>query len=326
VEQLAFYCVCDRNHFLGLVGLINSLRIVGHHETVYVLDCGLEQWQRELLEPEAVLAPSEREAPPYLLKHALPLERPAEVMVLADVDIIFTNTIRALVTQAEQTQKPVLFLNDRTDRFHREWDSLGFGAPVPHPYVATGQFVLPLGPGMSFLGMFEQGLRRLDVSRTLVNPRARPTDPFYYPEMDVLNAMVGTAFPLDSFTLAARTTTSYWPFPGLRVEDAQDLRCAFADRRQPLLLHHIMTKPWEGVVAPNAYTQLLTRLLCEPDVAVKVPMQAVPHSLRRGLPASLVRHSLGLRVSLRSRLRGKLGIRARLASRRLPAPSSSPIR
>ncbi len=46
---LAFYCVADDRYFLGAVGLINSLRLQGHAEPIYLLDCGLDPRQRELL-------------------------------------------------------------------------------------------------------------------------------------------------------------------------------------------------------------------------------------------------------------------------------------
>ena len=45
----AFYCVADERYFLGAVGLVNSLRLVGHAEPIYLLDCGLTDAQRELL-------------------------------------------------------------------------------------------------------------------------------------------------------------------------------------------------------------------------------------------------------------------------------------
>ncbi len=51
----AFYCVADERYFLGAVGLINSLRLVGHTEPIFLLDCGLTAAQRELLEPQATL-------------------------------------------------------------------------------------------------------------------------------------------------------------------------------------------------------------------------------------------------------------------------------
>jgi hypothetical protein len=44
----AFYCVASRLYFLGAVGLVNSLRLVGHEEPVFLLDCGLTEGQRAL--------------------------------------------------------------------------------------------------------------------------------------------------------------------------------------------------------------------------------------------------------------------------------------
>ena len=60
--KAAFYCVSDERYFLGAVGLINSLRLVGHTEPIYLLDCGLTEAQRELLaaEVELVDAPARR--------------------------------------------------------------------------------------------------------------------------------------------------------------------------------------------------------------------------------------------------------------------------
>ena len=44
----AFYCVSDDRYFLGAVGLINSLRLVGHSEPIHLLDCGLTAGQAEV--------------------------------------------------------------------------------------------------------------------------------------------------------------------------------------------------------------------------------------------------------------------------------------
>ena len=42
----AFYCVADSRYFPGAVGLVNSLRLVGHREPILVLDTGLTDAQR----------------------------------------------------------------------------------------------------------------------------------------------------------------------------------------------------------------------------------------------------------------------------------------
>ena len=64
----AFYCVADERYFLGAVGLVNSLRIVGHDEPIYLLDCGLTGRQRELLAGQVTLVNAPDGAPPTLLK------------------------------------------------------------------------------------------------------------------------------------------------------------------------------------------------------------------------------------------------------------------
>ncbi len=48
----AFYCMSSDVYFLGAVGMINSLRLHGHDEPIYLLDLGLRPEQRELIEPE----------------------------------------------------------------------------------------------------------------------------------------------------------------------------------------------------------------------------------------------------------------------------------
>lgn len=315
VEPLAFYCVCDRNHFLGLVTLINSLRLVGHCEPIYVLDCGLEPAQRRLLEAEAVLEAAPRDLHPMLLKNVLPLRRPAEVMIVVDVDVIFTRRIYSLAAQARREGKPILFLNDRTDRFHSEWETLGFGPPVPHEHINSGHYVLPSQTARWFLDLFEEAMQRVDPAKTLSNPDIRPQDPFYYGDQDVLNALIGTAIPSERFAIAERDLVSYWPFRGLRVEDERTLDCALPGGHRPVLLHHIMQKPWSAPVASTPYTQLMTRLLCSSDVAIRVPRACIPWRLRSGAMPALVRCAVSTRAWFRARVRGRTRITARLPHR-----------
>ena len=58
--QAAFYCVADERYFLGAVGMINSLRLLGHDEPAFVLDCGLTASQRTLLSPRRRVCPGAR--------------------------------------------------------------------------------------------------------------------------------------------------------------------------------------------------------------------------------------------------------------------------
>jgi len=318
--DLAFYTVCDHKHFLGLVGLINSLRLQGHDDPVYVLDRGLEDWQRDALADEAVLVSSSDSTPPTLLKHVVPLAHPADVMVVADVDLIFTGNIHGLAAEVHASQKPVFFSNDWVDRFYPEWEAFGFGTPVRHSYVNAGLMILPAEGAHHFLDMLAVGQERLDLGQTLFAPDVvRPADPFFYADQDVLNAMLGTVVPLDDLTIAPRTAAAYWPFPGLRLVDSRTLRCEFVDGGEPVVLHHILAKPWSGKVGPSVYSRCLTRLLCEPDVAVRVPIDAVPRHLRTTRSASALRMWISGKAWVHSRTRGKLGIRRQLRRRRLRA-------
>jgi hypothetical protein len=335
MQRVAFYCVCDERHFFGLVALVNSLRLQGHDDKVYVLDCGLERWQRAVLAQEREVAVFKvgGATHPMLLKTMLPLAHPAHAMILVDVDVIFTGRVDSLVEEVERSGKALLFPNDRIDRFQPAWELLGFGPPTPHTYVASGQMILPAEDGGRILTLWAQGLRRLSAEPELAGSGLSEEDAFFFPDMDVLNALIGPAIQSDSFILADTATTAYWPFEGLRVSDLERLGVESADGSRPVLLHHILDKPWNGLVAPNAYSRLMTRLLCDKDVALRAPLWRIPYALRGGIGGGVARSYVKTRLWLRRSLRGRLGIRARLA-RKYPAllksryhyrPSQEPV-
>lgn len=325
MAELAFYCVCDREHFIGLVALVNSLRLLGHDEPVYVLDCGFEDWQREALErDEGVrVRPRPLEWHPMLLKTVLPLAEPASVMAVVDVDIIFSRRLDPLVDLARQTEKPVLFPDLWSDRFDSRWEELGFGPPVPHRYAASGQFVLPAGSGRVFLEQWAAGLERFAANPTLSDPTLDPlTNPFRFPDMDVLNALLGTVIALDAFEFAGIDTASYPPFEDVAVADAQSLRLSTTSAAEPpILLHHFMGKPWNHLVAPNVYSRLLMRLLTGSDLSVRMPKRHIPFSLRYGVRGFFARRYVVSRLWVRAS-RNRLRAR-RVALRSLAADGAS---
>src|SRR5881227_2947987 len=151
----AFYCVCDERYFLGAVGMLNSVRLLGHTEPVFVLDCGLTAHQRGLLAPHATVVPAPEEAPPWLLKTVAPLRHPAGVMVLIDADIIVTRSLQALVTEA-LGGKVVAFEN-RSDRFVPEWgELLGLGTARPRQYVSSSLVCLSGSLGFEILQLMTE--------------------------------------------------------------------------------------------------------------------------------------------------------------------------
>jgi hypothetical protein len=158
----AFYCVADNRYFLGAVAMINSLRIVGHTEPVFLLDCGMSERQRELLAPHVSLVSGKRDAPPWLLKTVAPLAHPAEVMALIDVDMIVTRPLTELIEQASRGGV-VAFRNDK-ERFVPEWgDILDLGTAQRRPYISSG---------LAFLGPWA---RRCCASWTIVRAGSTST-------------------------------------------------------------------------------------------------------------------------------------------------------
>lgn len=272
---MVFYCVADSDHFIGLAGLVNSLRTVGHDETVFVLDCGLTGWQRGLLArtPGIRLERDTVGRHPMLSKTVLPLRYPAELMVVVDVDVIATRRLDGLFGRGL-----LLFPDESRDRFEPEWSELGFGAPVRHPYLASGQMVLPREGGLELLRVWSEAMGRL-ASR----PDLLASPAFRYPDMDALNALVGTAIPLDSFAVAAVDAVAYPPF---------------ADISTAYLLHHFMAKPWNGFVPPNAYSRALASLLS--GGPIRVPRWRVPLRVQDKLPGYAGRGYVSARLKVRA--------------------------
>jgi hypothetical protein len=315
----------EARNFLGLVALVNSLRVLGHDERIYVLDCGFEPWQRAVLAQDRAVAVINAESSrhPMLLKVVLPLAHPAQIMVVVDVDVIFTGRVDTLADTAATAGKPIFFPDFWADRFQPAWERLGFGRPIPHPYVASGQLVLPAECGHDFLTLWAQGLERLATDPTLSGSGLpKEKDPFFFPDMDVLNALIGPAIPLDSFIIADTTSAAYPPFEGVRIVDSERLVVESADGSRPILLHHFMHKPWNHLIAPNPYSRLMTRLLCGDDIALRTARGRIPQSLRLGVHGAVGRRYVVSRLGVRT-LRAKLDIRARLAHVHLIGPRSS---
>ena len=135
-EQPAFYCVADARYFLGAVGLINSLRLNGHREPIYLLDCGLSDEQRELL---AARGDDRRRPPPRrrpTCSRRRPARHPAEVMVLIDVDMIVSRSLGELIERAAEGR--IVAFGAGYDRFVAEWAPLlGLGELRRHQYVTS---------------------------------------------------------------------------------------------------------------------------------------------------------------------------------------------
>jgi len=302
----AFYCVADERYFLGAVGLVNSLRLVGHREPIHLLDCGLSDPQRELLAPHVKLVASESSTPPWLLKTLAPLRHPAETMVLIDADMIVTRRLDELIAKAAEG-RVVAVENDR-QRFCAEWgELLGLGPTRRQPYVSSGLLALDHSLGEEVLGLMDALAGRVDFDRTFWR-RNEPGYPFLYADQDVLNGILATRVPRERTVVLEHRLAPTPPFAGLRVAEERTLRCRYRDGAEPYVLHNFFRKPWLVRMRSSAYSRLLTRTLLWPDVALRVAPELLPLRLRRGARAATARIVVDLAIGapsyLARRLRG----------------------
>ena len=297
-----FYCVADERYFLGAVGLVNSLRVQGHDEPVFILDCGLADAQRALLEPHVTLVPAPGDAPPTLLKAIAPLSHPCDGMVLLDSDLVVTRPLTEVVDHA-LAGRVVSFEHHRQRHDSRWGDVLGLGDLPRRVYLDFAMVGVGGPAGTEVLRSLEALQDRIDFSRTMWGSHDM-SYPLVYADQDVLNAIVAARIPEDDVVALDSRLAPVPPFEGLSVRDERTLRVAYRDGVEPLVVHHYVVKPWLEPTHHGVYSQLLRRLLIGDDVAIRVPEDWMPLRFRRGARAYLNRARINARETARFRLRG----------------------
>jgi hypothetical protein len=313
VRSVAFYAVSDGDHFLGLVTLLNSLRLAGHREPFFVADCGLEEWQRDLLAGHADVVTVDVPSAPYLLKPLVPLDRPADVMALLDADLMVLRSLAALLESAA-AGRIVAFADPVSHRFDPRWEALLHLPPLRRqPYVNSGLLVLPADPGTRVLQATAVGGVQVDYART--RPAGgQSSDPFYYLDQDVLNGVLASLVQPNELEILETRLAPHPPFAGLRRIGGEGRRYGYADGSEPYVLHHIDRKPWLSATRRNLYSELMPRLLLGDGVTVRLDAKNVPRRFRPGLLPALDRMRIEA-AALAHDQRGKLGLRRRLGER-----------
>jgi hypothetical protein len=310
----AFYCVSNARYFPGVAATINSLRLLGHSEPILLLDCGLTEAQRRLLDNEVELHDA-AEGSPYLMKHVLPLRHPAEAMLVIDADVIITQSLEPLFAQAGPT-KLAGFADALPDRSYSAWsDLLGFLPPGRQSYVNAGTFVVGWELGATLMENIRLGLQRVDLSKSMYGTEPTPQYPLYFLDQDVLNAYIVSHVPAEDVHVMEHRLAPHPPFPNLELRNEQNLQCIYPDGVEPFVLHHAREKPWLSAVQPTVYSKLLRRLLLDDDVRIRVPPTMLPLRMRRGALAMIERRRSSATAGLR-RLRWRAGVRRRLDTAR----------
>jgi hypothetical protein len=314
----AFYLICDSKFFIGAVAVLNSLRLVGHDEPVFLVDAGLEKWQHDALSRHVELMVVRNGIPPIMMKMIGPETYPADVAVVLDSDVIVTRPLTELIEIAA-SGRLVAFVNNAPNdvRFFPEWSSvLELGPMRRQPYLASGQLVVPATLGKRLFGPWEEGQTKVDAERTILG-RGKLSDPFYFADMDVFNAVVSSRFEPQEIVMLENRLATIPPFHDLELVDRERLLVRYPNGEQPFLLHHIMAKPWLRSTRTNLYSLLLPRLLLAPDVTLRLRPDQVPLRLREGWRANADRrraHVQAFAYEEGRRQLGRFGVRTRIAA------------
>jgi hypothetical protein len=319
--RAAFYCVADARYFLGAVGLINSLRLVGHDDPIYLLDCGLSAEQRELLERHATVVPAPSGIPPWLLKTILPRTNPAAVRVLIDADILVTRPLSELIETASRGR--ILAFESRLDGFVPEWGELLDLGPIRRRRYLSSAVVVLGGPvGEEVLALWDDRQSRVEFEQTHWR-RSVPGYPFPYADQDVLNAVLASELAAGRVDTLAYRLSPTPPFEGLEVADEVTLRCAYEDGAETYAVHYCLdTKPWLEPTHDRVYSHLLRRCLLGGDVAVRVAEADLPWRLRSGPLAAAERFRVNALESVRWHLTAPIARRVRALRTPEPEPDS----
>jgi hypothetical protein len=317
------YCVASSEHYIGLVALVNSLRLTGNDLPVFVTDCGLTACQRERLAPHVALVEVDDQRSPHLAKWAGPLAHPAEVSILLDADIVALRSLDPLVGVAQH--RPLVFADPLWHRFDENWGRLlGLGPLRRGTYFNAGVIALPARRAAELLPVVATAQRRIDTDKTWLNSGGQPGYPFYFGDQDVWNAVFAARLAPNELLVFEQRLAVHPPFPRLRLHDTQTLDCRYPDGAVPFFLHHVGKKPWLAQTRPNIYSRLLTRLLLSDDLELRLDSGEVPWRLRGRATGDAGRAYAATSASLYG-LRGHLGIRRRLRGNKVAGLTSRAI-
>ena len=311
MNGVAYYTAADARFFPGVVALLNSLQLAGASGPLFVVDCGLTEDQKRRLAPHATLVPTHKGLHPVLQKATGPIAHPAEVMVIIDSDILVTRPLEPLFAGARGGA--IIGFEDQyfRDRTFSEWSSLGLGTPKVRPYVNCGLLIMSRTTGEELLPVFVELQERLDPERAHFGgaPKsAEGTNPFYFADQDILNALFSTRFDGRIVTLEQRLAPVP-PFEGLNLLPDAPLSCAYADGVVPYGLHHILEKPWLSSVEPSVYSEIFRRVVSAPEAPLRLGSREIPLRLTTTRLAPVARASASFRRAAHRRVRGKLGLR-----------------
>lgn len=276
VGSAAFYTVADRRFFPGVVGLLNSLRLVGHEEQLYVLDAGLTREQRAALAPHCTVVPRapERLSSPLLYKPYPRLLEAEGVVVIVDSDLIVSRSM-AEVIDAARAGRICAFADPVRDYWFAEWEEVFALKAPPRRQTYVSSHLVAFSTE-HWPGLLE---RWWDACAHVVDYPSRAeggAGAAIASDQDALNALLMSEYPSRAVEILPpeeRPVANEMRW--VRVRDQRRLKCTFAGRQVAILHFDGRPKPWERgarwTVRRDAYVRLLRRLLHDSDVRLRWP-------------------------------------------------------
>jgi hypothetical protein len=318
-QGYAFYTVCNSSYFPGVVALLNSLRLTGHSERLFVLDVDLRPEQRMRLEDHCTLIPLDAQdgINPLLLKGYPDAIGVDDVAVIIDSDVIVTGSLIPTIELARAGQI-CAYPDADDDRWFSEWQHLFSLAAPPRrqTYVNSGFIVFSTTHWPTLLGRWRELSEAIPTSATRAGGANKGT-PFWDGDQDALNALLMSEVPAEAIHLLPRDEAPTHPRDRVvvTVQDERRLICTCRGTRTTLLHAAGNPKPWQvrrsAVTHVDCFARLLPRVLFADDVVLRASKRDVPLGCRPGWMAWLLATAerwviaLGKRLPRRIRRIGK---------------------
>ena len=195
-----FFTVGDARYFPGVVGLVNSLRIVGHSEEIVVLDAGFTPVQRQALAATCTIAEFSNEARdaanPTYYKLVAPRMREfarGDVFVVIDSDVVVTAPLDDLINRAVAGQLAA-FPDPESDRWFADWQGI-FGLTSPprsETYICAGVVVFSPAQLPDLIAKWWARCQLIADQPTVAEGAEGPTS---QADQDALNAILMSEYP-----------------------------------------------------------------------------------------------------------------------------------
>jgi hypothetical protein len=299
-DDACFFTISNDTFFPGVVALINSLVLTGHHYPIVVGDCGLTEQQQAVLlgykrcrlfklDPNMVQNPLQYKAFPYLA-HA------DGVAVIIDSDIIVTSSLEPIIERA-RNGKLCAFANPDDRRWFAEWQDI-FGlstAPRQQTYICTGFQAFSVKHWPNLLEQWWNACRAIH-SQPTYQETGDMSGPTAQGDQDALNALLMSEYPSEAVSFERVDGQVHrLSLRNVKTLDVDTLACEFAGDR-PVILHaSCLPKPWmpKGVTR-NTYFVFLYRLLTGRNLQIRPPASMLDGFLSPGVSGWILRHRLFL--------------------------------